>query len=99
MLSIIYKNSLRTDKSIEDFKKWLKQYWPFHQKLGALEMEVYQSLSYSEAGVFFVKYKLKNLDKYIEGITSAEGEKMLKSLSEIVDTTQTTSEVIIEVPM
>ena len=99
MFSIIYKNTLKAGKSIEDFKKWLKQNWPVHQKLGALEMEVYQSLYYGEAGIFFVKYKLKSLDKYLEGLTTAEGEKMLKSLSEILETTQTTSEVIVEIPI
>jgi hypothetical protein len=92
-------NVLKTSMSMEDAKRWLKQYWPFHQKLGALEIDVYQSLAYNEAGVFFVKYKLKSLDKYFEGITGSEGEKMLKSLSEIVDTAKTTSEVIVEVPL
>lgn len=97
MFAIIYKNTLNANKSMEDAKKWLKQNWPIHQKLGALEMEVYQSLYYGETGIFFVKYKLKSLDKYLEGLKTAESEKMLKSLSEIVDVTQTTSEIITEI--
>jgi len=88
---------LRPNKSIEDSKKWLKKYWPLHQELGALEMDVYQPLYFSEAGVFYVKYKLKSLDKYLEGVSSAKFEEMLKSLGEIVDTAQATSQVMIEI--
>jgi len=84
---------------MDDMKNWLKQYWPLHQKLGALEMDVYQPLYFSEAGVFFVKYKIRSIDKYVEGISGAEGEAMLKSLSEIIETAQTTAQVMVEVPI
>jgi len=97
MFSIIYRNVLRPGKSMEDVRKWLKKYWQDHQKFGATEMYAYQPIYFSEAGVFYVQYKLKSLDKYLQGIASPECGEMLKSLSEMIDATQTTAQVVIEI--
>ena len=99
LFSIIYRNVLKPGRSAEDVKRWLKKYWPDHQRLGATEIYAYQPIYFSEAGVFYVQYRLKSLDKYLEGIGSPECGEMLKSLGEIVDAAQTTAQVMIEIPV
>lgn len=92
MYYVIYMDVLREGKTLKDLKALLEEKWSVHEGWGAKKMDVYTPL-YGEAGVVYVRYELESLDEWNKGITSKEGEELVKDLDKVIDVKQTYIEV------
>jgi len=98
MYVILYRDQLLPGKKMSDFKEWLKKHFPIHQKWGAKDVKVLMPL-YEETGLFYVTYSFESLDKWNEGLTSDEGERILESLGKVIDLSKTTCSVMVNIPV
>lgn len=96
MYVILYRDQLLPGKKMSDFKDWLIEYYPIHQKWGAIDVKVLLPL-YEETGLFYVLYSFESLDKWNSGLTSEEGERLLNSLGKVIDLGKTICSVMVDI--
>ena len=81
MYYITYKNLLKHGKTIDDYFVCLKTYWPLYEKWGANDVKLWQGKN----NKIFCQYKVNDIDRWIKMITSKEAEKLIFSLSAIIE--------------
>jgi len=94
---VTYRNVLRPDRTLDDYRKGLKHVWPILQEWGATHIEMYQPL-YDESGAFYSRYTVSSLDKWNESLRTHRFDEMLKHLADVIDLSQSqvTTNVMIE---
>ncbi len=94
MYYVTYRNVLRPNKTLDDYRKGLQHVWPTLNSWGALGVEMFQEL-YDESGAFFTRYTIDSLDRWNQHVTSHEFDDMLEHLEHVLDLSM--SEVIVAV--
>ena len=87
MYYITYKNVLKQNKDQHDFKRWLHDYWPIQQSWGATSFKLWNSTQ-NDSHILFLRYTVKNIDKWNQKAMSNEAWALNEALSKIVDIDQ-----------
>ncbi len=87
MYFVTYRNVLRADKTLDDYRKGLKHVWPILKEWGATHVEMYQPL-YDESGAFYSRYTVDSLDRWNENLHSPRFDEMLRHLADVLDLAQ-----------
>lgn len=92
MFYVTYRNVLRPGKTLDDYRRGLKNVWPTLQSWGASSMELFEKL-YDESGAFYSRYTIESLDKWNANLQSPSFREMSKHLNDVLDLSKSEVEV------
>jgi len=81
---ITYKNILKPNKKLDDFKSWLKTNWSIQKKFGATSVKVWPKKG-KDKRVVFCRYTIKNLDKWNKRNMSKEADSIVQTLEDLFE--------------
>ena len=90
MFFVTYRNLIRSDKDITDFKDWLNSAWPVQKQWGAREVKYWQN---SADGFISCQYEVDDLSLWISNARSVEGNKIILALDKVVETDKTSLKI------
>lgn len=81
---ITYKNVLKPNKKLDDFKMWLKNNWPTQKKWGAIAVKVWPQKGLNNR-VVFCRYTIKNLDRWNKKNRGKHAEPLINTLNDLIE--------------
>ena len=84
MYSVCYQHDLKPGKTLQDFRKWLKQYWHMQQSWGATQVKLHEDYKDNHS-IIYCEYFVSNIKNWTTHAIGANTEKWLRDLEDIVD--------------
>ncbi|MFC1568739.1 hypothetical protein ACFL4L_00760 [bacterium] len=84
MYSVCYQHNLKPGKTLQDFRKWLKQYWQMQQSWGATQVKLHEHHKDNHA-VIHCEYYVNNIKNWTMHAIGTNTEKWLQDLEAISD--------------
>lgn len=79
--TITYRNIIREEKNIEDYRVWMDAHWPLQRSWGAVDYELWQE----ELNVICCRYRVRDIDTWNRRSAGPEAEELVHSLNRIVN--------------